>query len=95
MSELEPKDDELIRPRMASEGGYFMQCCSCGLVHRLDFSLNSNVGPADPREYRLELRVYRDEEKTLAARGGIADWWFGGKRFRELKAKRKGKPISF
>jgi hypothetical protein len=58
---------DLIKPRMADEGSYFMTCCDCSLVHRLDFTLNSNV-PVDPREIRLELRVYRDDQKTKAAR---------------------------
>jgi hypothetical protein len=69
------KDGDLIRPRMAADGGYHMQCCDCGLVHRLDFTLNLNDVEIDPAKVRLELRVYRDEERTLAARGGSPDWW--------------------
>jgi hypothetical protein len=63
---------DLIIPRMADEGSYYMTCCDCNLVHRLDFSLNWNVPPLGPDEVRIELRVYRDEEKTLVARQGKA-----------------------
>jgi hypothetical protein len=62
------QNGELILPRMAADGGYSMQCCDCALVHRLDFSIFTQAGPADPREYKLELRVYRDDEATKIAR---------------------------
>jgi hypothetical protein len=63
------KDGDLIRPSMAKDGAYFMECCDCGLVHRLDFSnLTQGDVEADPREVELVLRVYRDEQKTVAAR---------------------------
>jgi hypothetical protein len=64
-------EGDVIKPQMADEGGYLMECCHCGLVHRLDFTLNSNVGPVDPREIRLELRVHLDEAKTKAARAHL------------------------
>jgi hypothetical protein len=60
MIEAPIRDGQLIRPRMAMEGGYHMECCDCGLVHRLDFSITPENG--------LELRVYCDEEKTFNAR---------------------------
>jgi hypothetical protein len=53
------RDGQLIRPRMGADGGYHMECCDCGLVHRLDFSITENG---------LELRVFRDEKKTFNAR---------------------------
>ncbi len=59
---------DLIKPKMAGQGGYLMECCDCGLVHRLDFTLNLNDEEIDPDKVRLELRVYRDEEKTAQAR---------------------------
>lgn len=63
MSEIKDDDDgELIRPRLAAEGGYYQQCCGCDLWHRLDFYLDTANGPADPREVELTLRVYRCEE---------------------------------
>jgi len=63
--------DEIIKPKMAADGGYHMRCCDCGLVHRLDFTLTLNDVEVDPRKVRLELRVFRDEEKTAIARGTI------------------------
>jgi hypothetical protein len=46
------RDGEVIHPRMADHGGYQMECCGCGIVHRLDFSIGDRG---------LELRVYRVE----------------------------------
>jgi hypothetical protein len=60
MIEAPVRDGQLIRPRMAMEGAYHTECCDCGLVHKLDFSITPENG--------LELRVYRDEEKTFNAR---------------------------
>jgi hypothetical protein len=40
---------ELVLPRMADAGGYYFQCCDCGLVHRLDFTITE--------EHGLEIRV--------------------------------------
>jgi hypothetical protein len=69
MSPAEPgkapiRDGELIRPRMGADGGYHTECCDCGLVHKLDFSITPENG--------LELRVYRDQEKTFNARRDAA-----------------------
>jgi hypothetical protein len=60
MIEASIGDGQLIRPRMGEDGGYHMECCDCGLVHRLDFSITPENG--------LELRVHCDEEKTFNAR---------------------------
>jgi hypothetical protein len=51
MTEAPIRDGQLIRPRMGTDGGYHMECCDCGLVHRLDFSITPENG--------LELRVYK------------------------------------
>jgi hypothetical protein len=50
----------LILPRMAADGGYLFQCCDCGLVHRLDFTMTEANG--------LEMRVYGDVAATAKAR---------------------------
>jgi hypothetical protein len=55
-------DGSVIKPRTADQRGYTMECCSCGLRHRLDFSLNVNGNEVDPRKVRLELRVYRIDQ---------------------------------
>ena len=53
------KDGILILPRMSDKGGYYMECCSCELMHRLDFTI---------RDGKLELRVYRTtNEERLAS----------------------------
>ena len=51
---------DLIRPKMQDQGGYKMQCCDCGLVHRLDFTITEDDG--------LHLRVYRLDAETQKAR---------------------------
>jgi hypothetical protein len=67
MSDEKPiEDGALILP--PTDAPYHMECCDCGLVHALHFSINSNVGPVDPAEHRIELRVYRDEARTAEAR---------------------------
>lgn len=73
MSDEPIKNGDVILP--PTDAPYFMTCCDCGLVHALHFSINSNVGPVDPAEHRIELRVYRDEDKTVRARGGSLDWY--------------------
>jgi len=69
-------DGERVTPRMR---GYLMECCDCGLVHRIDFRV-LRAGAEDrkgyytieerlPRKrYRVELRAYRDEKATKRAR---------------------------
>jgi hypothetical protein len=76
MSEAPIRDGQLIRPAMASAGGYHMKCCDCGLVHRLDFqNLMEGDIEADPHEVELVMRVYRDDAMTAKARAGSDTWW--------------------
>lgn len=35
--------------------GYFMSCCDCGLVHRLDFRINNK---------HIEFRAFRENGRT-------------------------------
>lgn len=50
------KAGEWLRPKRR---GYKMQCCDCGLVHRLDFRVRGG---------RAEFRAYRDNRATAAIR---------------------------
>lgn len=43
--------------------GYLMECCDCGLVHRLDFRL-IKWG----RGHRIQFRAFRDERATAKQR---------------------------
>ena len=49
-------DGEWVRPR---RNGYYMKCCDCGLVHRVDFRL---VGT--PKRRIIILRAKRIKSKT-------------------------------
>jgi hypothetical protein len=40
--------------------GFKEQCCSCGLVHRLNFRINAKG--------QLEVQTFRDERATAAVR---------------------------
>ena len=40
--------------------GFKEQCCSCGLVHRLNFRINAKG--------QLEVQTFRDERATSAVR---------------------------
>lgn len=53
-----PKEGEWVQP---VPKGYKMQCCDCGLVHRLDFRIH---------EGRVQFRVFRDNRAT----GQIRRW---------------------
>jgi hypothetical protein len=64
---------EWIRPRMRD---FREQCCDCGLIHRLDFSIVDDrkgvrappaKGSSRPRLY-IEIRTRRDDRATAAAR---------------------------
>ena len=55
-----PPLGSLIKPRMGADGGYFLECCDCGLTHRLDFSITP--------ENALEMRVYAAPDETAQAR---------------------------
>lgn len=46
------KDGEWVRPVMS---GYVMECCRCGLKHRMDFRITKERG--------LEMRGVRIEDK--------------------------------
>ena len=54
------QDDEWHAPRRKNYG---LQCCDCGLVHRVDFKL-IKYG----RGKRIILRARRDDHSTLWAR---------------------------
>ena len=46
--------------------GYRMQCCDCGLIHRLDFRVlkvgkNRKFAHVQGSRYRVQLRAYRDD----------------------------------
>lgn len=43
--------------------GYLMECCDCGLVHRLDFRL---VKHGNGR--KIQFRAFRDEKATKRQR---------------------------
>ena len=49
------KDDEWIQPRMKN---YYMKCCDCGLVHRLNFRL---VG----KEHKIQFQATRIKPKEV------------------------------
>ena len=42
--------------------GYLMECCDCGLVHRVDFAVRGRI------RRQVQMRVFRDEEATEAKR---------------------------
>lgn len=44
---------------------YLMQCCDCGLVHRMDFRI---TGDASGYTQQVQFRVWRHEGETKAAR---------------------------
>ena len=52
----EPRSGEWVQPRRR---GYKMQCCDCGLVHRMDFRI---------RRGRVQFCVWRDNRATVAVR---------------------------
>ena len=47
---------EWVQP---SRTGYLMQCCDCGLIHKLDFRIKNG---------RIQFRCDRDERRTAAVR---------------------------
>ena len=40
---------------VSEEGGYLLQCCDCGLVHRVNFKL---------KEGKLWMQAFRDNRRT-------------------------------
>ena len=61
MSSEQPRPGEWVQP---VKTGYLMECCDCGLVHRLDFRVvkrhRGNVTTQGSR-YLVQLRAYRDD----------------------------------
>lgn len=43
--------------------GFKEQCCSCGLVHKLNFRINTKG--------QVEIQTFRDERATAAVRRGF------------------------
>lgn len=59
------KDGEWVQPIMR---GYYMACCDCGLVHRMDFRIVR--GELDGGlVQRVQFRAFRAPNKTRALRG--------------------------
>lgn len=71
MRYAEPKSGERVNPNMR---GYKMQCCDCGLVHKMDFIAvrvtRKNKGGTfcyvdlPRRKYRVIFKVWRDNRAT-------------------------------
>lgn len=53
------QDDEWVRPRMK---GWRLMCCDCGLVHEIEFRVDSRG---------VKLRGRRNARATAAARKGL------------------------
>lgn len=53
---FEPTEGEWIQP---IRKGYKLACCSCGLVHRVDFRVYKR---------RVQVRFWRDNRATAAVR---------------------------
>jgi len=47
------KGDEWVQPRRKA---YYMKCCDCGLVHRLNFRL---VSRGKGRGFKIQFQAYR------------------------------------
>ncbi len=57
-----PKAGEWVQP---TRRGYLMQCCDCGLVHRMDFT---TVPYANGKRRKIRFRVYRASQETARVR---------------------------
>jgi hypothetical protein len=55
-------DGETVYP---ARRGYKMQCCDCGLVHRIDFWLEPH---GTKGRKKIALKAYRDDRATAAVR---------------------------
>ena len=56
-----PEEGEWVQP---VRKGYLMQCCDCGLIHRLDFRLIKwRMGPTHVR-HKIQFRAFRHEESA-------------------------------
>lgn len=58
--------------------GYRLQCCDCGLVHRMDFRLHKG---------QIQFRVFFDGRATKAAR---EKWWKSQMEGATKAARREG-----
>lgn len=56
-----PEDGEWVQP---SRVRYLMQCCDCGLVHRLRFRLVKYA----PNKRKIQFQVFRENGETKRAR---------------------------
>jgi hypothetical protein len=52
---------------LASEKGYKLACCDCGLVHQIQFQIK----PIDDGGHYITMRAKRDERATAAHRRGM------------------------
>jgi len=57
-----PKAGQWVQP---IQKGYRMQCCDCGLVHRMEFRV---AGNASGYRQWVQFRVWRDERETRRRR---------------------------
>ena len=62
MTYYKPKPGEWQRSRLRN---YKLQCCDCGLVHRMDFKV---VTSRNGRTQKVLFRAFRDERATGAVR---------------------------
>jgi Zn-finger protein len=58
----QPASGEWVQP---VRNGYLMQCCDCGLVHRMDFKM---VKYAGGKRRKIRFRVYRASKETARVR---------------------------
>jgi hypothetical protein len=76
MSYRKQHDGDRVMPEMT---GYKMECCDCGLVHRIDFEVRlviaekpnnifTTVKPRNANKLRVILTPYRDNRATAAKR---------------------------
>jgi len=54
------KDGEWIQPKM---NGYGLQCCDCGLVHKIDFVIIDEKTNEILNDVRVVFRAYRIDKK--------------------------------
>ena len=61
VSAEQPRPGEWVQP---VKTGYLMECCDCGLVHRIDFRVVKRHGDqstVQSSRYLVQLRAYRNE----------------------------------
>ena len=64
MSYEKTEDGEWVQP---IPRGYKLQCCDCGLVHRIDFRV---IKYARGKRTKVQFRARRDGRATGGARAG-------------------------